>query len=436
MTFANLGLSSAITDTLNELGYQKPTPIQAQAIPLILSSKDVLAAAQTGTGKTAAFTLPILEQLKDGERAEAKQVRALILAPTRELASQIGDSVRSYSRGLGLRSQTIFGGVKAFPQINGLQRGADILVATPGRLIDLVNQDAVKFDQLKFLVLDEADRMLDLGFEEALNELLTLLPKTRQSMMFSATYSDAVKTLAKLWLNDPEEVAAKQSNRVAATVRHQIYTVDKVRKPELLAELLNRQHWEQALIFTKTKRGADEITDILKAEGFSAEAMHGDKNQYARLSAFRAFKAGELAYLVATDVAARGLDIEGLPVVINVDLPHVAEDYIHRIGRTGRAGQEGRAVSLVCADEVENLRAIEALLKQRVPRKEIPGFEAEHRVPDTHPRSQKKVKKSSDGQATAAQGKGKAKAQVEMKKPDVTQGPGLRSNPFAKAKKK
>ncbi|SBS28137.1 ATP-dependent RNA helicase RhlE [Marinomonas aquimarina] len=436
MTFANLGLSTAITDTLTELGYQKPTPIQAQAIPLILSAKDILAAAQTGTGKTAAFTLPILEQLKQGTRAEAKQVRALILAPTRELASQIGDSVRRYSQGLGLRSQTIFGGVKAFPQINGLQRGADILVATPGRLIDLVNQDAVKFDQLEFLVLDEADRMLDLGFEEALNELLALLPKSRQSMMFSATYSDAVKTLAKLWLNDPEEVAAKQGNRVAATVRHQIYTVDKVRKPELLAELLNRQHWEQALIFTKTKRGADEITDILKAEGFSAEAMHGDKNQYARLSAFRAFKAGELAYLVATDVAARGLDIEGLPVVINVDLPHVAEDYIHRIGRTGRAGQEGRAVSLVCADEVENLRAIEALLKQRVPRKEIPGFEAEHRVPDTHPRSQKKANKANDGQASTAQGKGKAKAQLEVKKPDVTQGPGLRSNPFAKAKKK
>ncbi|RUM57112.1 MAG: ATP-dependent helicase, partial [Marinomonas sp.] len=249
MTFAKLGLSKAITHTLDELGYEKPTPIQTQAIPLILSKKDVLAAAQTGTGKTAAFTLPLLEQLKDGDRADSKQVRALILAPTRELASQIGESVRSYSRGLGLRSQTIFGGVKAFPQINGLQRGADILVATPGRLIDLVKQDAVLFDSLQFLVLDEADRMLDLGFEEALNELLTLLPKSRQTMMFSATYSDAVKALSALWLNNPEEVAAKQSNRVAATVRHQIYTVDKVRKPELLAELLNRQHWQQALIF-------------------------------------------------------------------------------------------------------------------------------------------------------------------------------------------
>lgn len=430
MTFATLGLSSAVTDTLEELGYHAPTPIQAQAIPLILSGKDVLAAAQTGTGKTAAFTLPIIEQLKKGKRASATQVRCLILAPTRELASQIGDSVRAYSQGLGLRSQTMYGGVQAYPQINGMKRGADLLVATPGRLMDLFKQDAVAFDELEFLVLDEADRMLDLGFEEALNELLALLPKTRQSMMFSATYSDAVKQLAKLWLRDPEEVAAKQSNRVANTVRHQIYTVDKARKPELLAELLHRQHWHQALIFTKTKRGADEITEILQAEGFNALAMHGDKPQYARLSAINAFKKGDLAYLVATDVAARGLDIEGLPVVINVDLPHVAEDYIHRIGRTGRAGLDGRAVSLVCADEVENLRAIEALLKQRVARKEIPGFEPEHRVPDTHPRSQKKAPKTIE-----AQGK-KAKAKIEPVKPDITKGPGLRSNPFAKAKKK
>lgn len=394
-----------------------------------------MAAAQTGTGKTAAFTLPILEKLTGGERAPANKVRALILAPTRELASQIGDSVREYGQGLGLRSQTIFGGVKAFPQINGLKRGADILVATPGRLIDLMKQDAVHFDLLEYLVLDEADRMLDLGFEESLNELLTLLPKQRQTMMFSATYSDAVKSLAKLWLTDAEEVAAKQSNKVAATVRHQIYTVDKVRKPELLAEILRRQHWEQALIFSKTKRGADELTDLLQAEGFNAAAMHGDKQQYTRLAVFNAFKSGELQYLVATDVAARGLDIEGLPVVINQDLPHVPEDYIHRIGRTGRAGQEGRAVSLVCADEIEALRAIEALLKQRITRKEIPGFEAEHRVPDTHPRSQK-TSKSKNTAPSTKKTKGGHKSEAVIAKPDVTQGPGLRSNPFAKAGKK
>lgn len=428
MTFAKLGLSGPLLDTLKQLNYQTPTGIQASAIPLLLDGKDILAAAQTGTGKTAAFVLPLLQILQQPERPAPKQVRALILAPTRELASQIGESVRKYSQGLGLRSKAVFGGVKAYAQISTLQRGVDILVATPGRLLDLLEQDAVAFDELSHLILDEADRMLDLGFEEALNKLLARLPKSRQSAMFSATYSEPVKQLARIWLTNPEEVTVAQSNRVATTVRHQIFTVDKARKPELLAELLRRQHWHQALIFTKTKRGADEITDILVAEGLNAAAMHGDKPQYARLSAFNAFKSGQLAYLVATDVAARGLDIEGLPVVINVDLPHVAEDYIHRIGRTGRAGSEGRAVSLVCADEIENLRAIEALLKQRVPRKEIPGFEAEHRVPDTHPRSQKKNSKPASP--------GTEKKQAPPSKPDVTPGPGLRSNPFAKAKKK
>ena len=429
MTFAQLGLSAPLLDTLEQLAYRTPTPIQKNAIPLLLSGKDILAAAQTGTGKTAAFTLPILQRLYKTERASAKQVRCLILAPTRELASQIGQSVRTYSRGLELRSQVVYGGVKAYPQINGLQRGTDILVATPGRLLDLMEQGAVAFDELCYLVLDEADRMLDLGFEEALNKLLARLPKARQSSMFSATYSDTVKQLAKVWLTNPEEVSVTQSNKVANTVRHQIYTVDKARKPELLAELLQRQHWHQALIFTKTKRTADEVTDILLAEGFDAAAMHGDKPQYARLSALSAFKSGALAYLVATDVAARGLDIQGLPVVINVDLPHVAQDYIHRIGRTGRAGQEGRAVSLVCADEVENLRAIEALLKQRVPRKEIPGFEAEHRVPDTHPRSQKKPTKAKSDKTQKTHS-----TEPTDNKPDVTQGPSLRSNPFAKKK--
>ncbi len=434
MTFAKLGLPEPLLSTLDALGYHQPTPIQEKAIPLILNGKDAMAAAQTGTGKTAAFTLPILAKLLGRERASAYQVRSLILAPTRELASQIGESVRSYSQGLGLRSQIIYGGVKAHPQINGLKRGTDILVATPGRLLDLFNQGEVKFDELEYLVLDEADRMLDLGFEESLNALLAALPKARQTLMFSATYSDAVKTLAKVWLNDPEEVAVKHSNKVATTVRHQVYPVDKARKPELLTELLQRQHWAQALIFVKTKREADELTDILIAEGYNAAAMHGDKQQYARLATLKAFRDGTLTYLIATDVAARGLDIAELPVVINVSLPHVAEDYIHRIGRTGRAGQEGRAVSLVCADEIEALRSIEALLNQRISRKEIPGFEAEHRVPDSHPRSQKSGKaKAKDTTVTQAKGK---KPKVELPPPDVTKGPGLRSNPFAKAKKK
>lgn len=434
MTFANLGLSRQLIDTLTELGYNQPTPIQQQAIPLLLAGRDILAAAQTGTGKTAAFTLPLLEQLRQGERASATQVRGLILAPTRELASQIGESVRRYGRGLGLRSQTVFGGVKSYPQINGLKRGADVLIATPGRLMDLLKQDAVRFDELSYLILDEADRMLDLGFEEALNELLTILPKARQTAMFSATYSDAVKQLAKLWLNDAEEVAVKHSNKVATTVRHQIYTVDKARKPELLAELLRRQHWSQALIFTKTKHGANELVELLTAEGFDAAAMHGDKPQYTRLALLSAFKQGTLTYLVATDLAARGLDIQELPVVINVDLPHVAEDYIHRIGRTGRAGLEGRAVSLVSADEIESLRAIEALLKQRIPRRQIPGFEAEHRVPDSHPRNAK-TGKTTAPRETPAKGKS-SKAKPAPNPPDATQGPSLRSNPFAKAKKR
>lgn len=433
MTFAKLGLSQPLIDNLNTLGYTQPTPIQAKAIPLLLSGNDIIAAAQTGTGKTAAFTLPLLEKLAGQNRASPNQVRCLILAPTRELASQIGESVRKYSQGLGLRSQIVYGGVKTHPQINGLKRGTDILVATPGRLMDLMKQGAVAFDELEYLVLDEADRMLDLGFEESLNELLAILPKTRQTMMFSATYSDAVKQLAKVWLNNPEEVAVKQSNKVATTVRHQVYPVDKARKPELLAKLLHRQHWHQALIFVKTKREADELTELLIAEDFNAAAMHGDKQQYIRLAALKAFRDGQLNYLVATDVAARGLDIAELPVVINVSLPHVAEDYIHRIGRTGRAGLEGRAVSLVCADEIEALRAIEALLKQRIPRKEIPGFEAEHRVPDSHPRNQKSAKANSTPNANSGKNK---KPKIDLPPPDVTKGPSLRSNPFAKPKKK
>ncbi|MFT2110002.1 DEAD/DEAH box helicase [Marinomonas sp. 2405UD68-3] len=428
MSFSALQLHPTLLATLDSLDYKTPTPIQKQAIPLILEGQDVVAAAQTGTGKTAAFCLPLLQNLTKGRRGPANSVRCLILAPTRELAAQIGDSVRTYSNDLNLRSQTVYGGVQLYPQVNGLKRGADILVATPGRLMDLVQQEAVHFTHLESLVLDEADRMLDLGFEKSLNELLTLIPKNRQTLMFSATYSNHIRKLAKLWLSNPSEVAVNKNNQVANTVRHQLYPVDKARKGELLAELLDRQHWEQALIFAKTKRGADEVTEILQSQGFSAAAIHGDKSQPIRLSTLEKFKSGKLAYLVATDIAARGLDIQNLPVVINLDLPHVAEDYIHRIGRTGRAGQEGRAVSLVCADEVESLQAIEALLKTRISRKEIPGFEPDHRVPDSHPRSQKKSPKSTKPTNQTKSNKHK----VVLEKPDVTEGPGLRSSPFTK----
>lgn len=422
MSFSALQLHPTLLETLTSLGYGTPTPIQKQAIPLILEGRDVVAAAQTGTGKTAAFCLPLLNALCKGKRGPAHSVRCLILAPTRELAAQIGDSVRTYSKGLNLRSQTVYGGVQVYPQVNGLKRGADILVATPGRLMDLVQHEAVNFTHLESLVLDEADRMLDLGFEKSLNELLTLIPKSRQTLMFSATYSDHIRKLAKLWLSNPAEVAVNKRNQVARTVRHQLYPVDKARKGELLAELLGRQHWEQALIFARTKRGADEVTEILQSQGFNAGAIHGDKSQPVRLSTLDKFKSGKLSYLVATDIAARGLDIQNLPVVINLDLPHVAEDYIHRIGRTGRAGQEGRAVSLVCADEFESLQAIEALLKTRISRKEILGFEPDHRVPDSHPRSQKKAVKSAKPN----------KSKKQLPTPDVTEGPGLRTSPFAK----
>ncbi|WP_191603297.1 DEAD/DEAH box helicase [Marinomonas algicola] len=427
MSFSSLQLHPTLLNTLACLGYETPTPIQKQAIPLILSGRDIVAAAQTGTGKTAAFCLPLLQSLTEGKRGPAHSVRCLILAPTRELAAQIGGSVRTYSKDLNLRSQTVYGGVQVYPQINGLKRGADILVATPGRLMDLVQQEAVNFSHLESLVLDEADRMLDLGFEKSLNELLTLIPKHRQTLMFSATYSEHIRKLAKMWLSNPVEVAISKGNQVAITVRHQLYPVDKARKGELLADLLERQHWEQALIFAKTKRGADEVTERLASQGFNVAAIHGDKSQPVRLSTLDAFKSGKLSYLVATDIAARGLDIQSLPVVINLDLPHVAEDYIHRIGRTGRAGQEGRAVSLVCADEFDALQAIEALLKTRIIRKEMAGFEPDHRVPDSHPRSQKKSIKSSSSNKSK-----KDKSKNIEPKPDVTQGPGLRTSPFAK----
>ncbi|TPE51805.1 DEAD/DEAH box helicase [Maribrevibacterium harenarium] len=432
MRFSDFPLSDTIQSNLNELGYQNPTPIQRQAIPEILAGRDVLGAAQTGTGKTAAYCLPLIQHLQGKARPAAAKVRTLVLVPTRELATQVVDQVRAYSKDLGLRSQIIVGGVPAHPQISALKRGTDILVATPGRLVDLAKQGAVQFDELEYLVLDEADRMLDLGFTDTLNSLLPLLPDKRQTLLFSATFSDVVLTLATIWQSNPTKIQVSKQNSVATTVRHQLYPVDKARKPELLIDLLTRQHWQQALIFVKTKRGVDELTELLQAEGFRVDSLHGDKPQAARLQVFQAFKAGTLPYLVATDVAARGLDIEGLPVVINVDLPHVAEDYIHRIGRTGRAGQEGRAVSLVSADEIDNLRAIEALLKQRITRREIPGFEPDHRVPDSHPRNQRGAdagtKKPSKG--------GNKQKKPKPPKPDISQGPGLRSNPFANAKKR
>jgi ATP-dependent RNA helicase RhlE len=338
--------------------------VQIQAIPAIIKGRDVMAAAQTGTGKTAGFTLPILEQLCKGRGAQANQVRALILTPTRELAAQVGDSVAIYGKNLPLRSAVVYGGVKINPQMMKLRRGVDVLVATPGRLLDLHSQNAVKFEQLEVLVLDEADRMLDMGFSDELKKILALLPRQRQNLMFSATFSDEIRKLAKSIVHNPVEISVNPRNTTATTVEQWLTPVDKKKKPALLTQLIKDNDWQQVLVFVRTKNGADRLTRHLESEGINAAAIHGDKSQGARTRALAEFKKGAIRVLVATDLAARGLDIDQLPQVVNFDLPDVANDYIHRIGRTGRAGARGRAISLVCADEIDQLKAIERLIKQ------------------------------------------------------------------------
>jgi superfamily II DNA/RNA helicase len=384
MSFASLGLIDQITRTLASLSYHTPTAVQAQAIPAVLAGRDVMAAAQTGTGKTAGFALPLLQRLvMDGVQVASNSVRALILVPTRELAEQVHESVRAYGAGLPLRTMVAYGGVSINPQMMRLRKGVDVLVATPGRLLDLQRQNAVRFNQVQTLVLDEADRMLDLGFSRDIDHLLALLPRRRQTLLFSATFSDPIRALANKLLIDPVGIEATPRNTTVKAIRQWIVPVDKKRKPDLFLHLLKRHGWTQVLAFVKTRKGVDQLVDLLEAKGIAADSIHGDKPQPARLRALERFKAGEVRVLVATDVAARGLDIEELPVVVNVDLPIVAEDYVHRTGRTGRAGASGEAVSLVCADEVQQLAAIEALTKQALQREEEDGFEPEHRVPQT-----------------------------------------------------
>jgi superfamily II DNA/RNA helicase len=384
MSFASLGLIDQITRTLASLSYHTPTAVQAQAIPAVLAGRDVMAAAQTGTGKTAGFALPLLQRLvMDGAQVASNSARSLILVPTRELAEQVHESVRAYGAGLPLRTMVAYGGVSINPQMMRLRKGVDVLVATPGRLLDLQRQNAVRFNQVQTLVLDEADRMLDLGFSRDIDNLLALLPKRRQTLLFSATFSDPIRALATKLLIDPVSIEATPRNTTVKAIRQWIVPVDKKRKPELFLHLLKRHDWPQVLAFVKTRKGVDQLVDLLAAKGIAADSIHGDKPQPARLRALDRFKAGEVRVLVATDVAARGLDIEELPVVVNVDLPIVAEDYVHRTGRTGRAGASGEAVSLVCADEVQQLAAIEALTKQALQRKDEAGFEPEHRVPQT-----------------------------------------------------
>ncbi|MEH6436018.1 DEAD/DEAH box helicase [Massilia sp. DD77] len=384
MSFASLGLIDQILATLDTLAYHTPTAVQQQAIPAVLAGKDVMAAAQTGTGKTAGFTLPLLQRLvKSSGTVSSNAARALILVPTRELAEQVHESVRTYAQGLELRSLAAYGGVSINPQMMALRKGIDVLVATPGRLLDLHRQNAVRFNEVKVLVLDEADRMLDLGFSKELDQLFAVLPKKRQTLLFSATFSDPIRAMANRLLREPVRIEATPRNTTVSAVAQWLVPVDKKRKAELFIHLLKQHAWPQVLAFAKTRKGVDELVGLLHAKRIDADAIHGDKPQPARLRALERFKAGEVRVLVATDVAARGLDIDDLPAVVNVDLPIVAEDYVHRTGRTGRAGASGEAVSLVCADEVEQLAAIELLTGQLIKRVEEPGFAPDHRVPET-----------------------------------------------------
>ena len=381
MNFDKLGLSVPILKALNEQDYKTPTPIQAKAIPAIIEGVDVMAAAQTGTGKTAGFTLPILDRLSHGEPAKPGHIRTLVLTPTRELAAQVALSIATYGKHLSVTSSVVFGGVKINPQIGRLRKGVDILVATPGRLLDLYQQNAVKFNQLEVLVLDEADRMLDMGFIHDIKKIIASLPKKRQNLLFSATFSNDIRQLAKGLMNNPIEISVSPPNSTVELVKQWVHPVDKKQKTKLLSHLIWEGRWEQVLVFARTKHGANRLAEYLVNDGMTAVAIHGNKSQGARTRALADFKKGLVRVLVATDIAARGLDIELLPHVVNFDMPHVAEDYIHRIGRTGRAGASGEAISLVSADEFRQLADIERLIKQKLERIEVEGFEPKQVVP-------------------------------------------------------
>jgi ATP-dependent RNA helicase RhlE len=367
MTFNNLGLSPTILSAVAKEGYTTPTPIQAEAIPQVLKGHDIMAAAQTGTGKTAAFVLPMLERLSwSGAKVMAHQTRALVLTPTRELAAQVKDMAQTYGNGSNIRVQAVFGGVAISPQVNKLRHGVDILVATPGRLLDLYNQKVIRFRQLEMLVLDEADRMLDMGFIHDIKKILKLLPENRQNLLFSATFSPEIRKLARTFIHNPIEISVTPPNSTVDLVQQKLYKVEKEYKADFLIELIKKEKWKQVLVFTRTKYGADKLTKKLNKHKIGALAIHGNKSQGARTKALAQFKAGEVQVLAATDIAARGIDIDLLPYVVNFDLPSVPEDYVHRIGRTGRAGANGVAVSLFSPDEHKQLRDIEKLINKKI----------------------------------------------------------------------
>ena len=396
MSFTSLGLSDALLKAISKQGYTEPTPIQQKAIPVVLEGHDILASAQTGTGKTAGFTLPMLHKLSQNQVAKHRPIRALVLTPTRELAAQVHANIKTYSQFLDIRSTVIFGGVNQNPQIATLQRGVDILVATPGRLIDLESQRALSLSKVEFFVLDEADRMLDMGFLRDIERIMKLIPKNRQNLMFSATFSKEIKKLAHGILNHPVQVEATPENSTVESINQKVYRVAKGLKTGLIIKLILEGGWQQVLVFTRTKHGANNLCKKMVSAGISAAAIHGNKSQGARTKALAGFKSGEVQVMVATDIAARGLDIPLLPHVVNYELPNISEDYVHRIGRTGRAGASGEAISLVCGEEREYLKSIEKLVGLQLPVEIIEGFEPDPNAPSSPPKKKQRNARNSN----------------------------------------
>ena len=411
MSFESLGLRAELLRAVSEHGYTKPTPIQQQAIPPVLEGRDLMGGAQTGTGKTAGFTLPLLQRLMESQDQNSQHkhvIRALVLTPTRELAAQVGESVETYAKYLPLKSTVVFGGVKINRQIERIRRGVDILVATPGRLLDHVSQGTVDLSQVDILVLDEADRMLDMGFINDIRKVLKLLPKKKQTLLFSATFSNDIKKLANGLMNNPALIEVARHNTASETVKQVVHPVDRSRKRELLSWLIGSNNWHQVLVFTRTKHGANRLTDQLNKDGITAAAIHGNKSQGARTKALANFKENKTRVLVATDIAARGLDINQLPHVVNFELPNIAEDYVHRIGRTGRAGNTGEALSLVCIDEHDYLKGIEKLIKKSIPKVVFEGYEPDPSIkaePIQNGRQQAKKPRTNNGRAPIAKRK-------------------------------
>jgi ATP-dependent RNA helicase RhlE len=420
MGFADFGLSELILKALREKEYTRATPIQIKAIPLVSQGKDIIATAQTGTGKTASFLLPILQLLIKIEKTKPNQARALVLAPTRELAIQIGEHARQYSKFTSLRINVVYGGVKINPQMMDLRKGADILIATPGRLLDLISKNAVKFTALKVLVLDEADRMLDLGFLDQIQKILSLLPNTRQNLMFSATFSKEILSLSKRFLNNPMQISISSKNTVADLVKHWVFSVDKKQKPELLSTLILYQKLNQVLVFTNTKKNTELLSSFLNKKGLNSSTLHGDKNQSIRAKHLSEFKKRTIRILISTDIAARGIDVSGLQCVINFELPKIAENYIHRIGRTGRAGVYGKAISLVSADEFENLQKIETVLRKKIPREIFEGFEPQHNLPNSKTKSKPKKRKKKNPKTTKKGIELAGGLNLQNRAPDIT----------------